>query len=193
MAASSAVKALHSPKMWLDRFSGQSTPSASPPPQNRSYSPTPRRPTHLAPEHRRPSFTPRSSSLNPGPRINQSSTSSSSYRLPNGSNLKRQFPPPANAIDPVSILEDIIGRAVQKEVPRHETKDSTAEWGKPDQFLEDVDFRGLSLQDFAEAADREVMNGQSTDQHISARTVHECEYVLPSGKILGFPLNHVLR
>lgn len=165
-------------KMWLDRFSGNSTPSGSPPPpQNRSYSPGPRRPTHLAPESRRPSFSPRSSSLNPGPRLNQSAISLNSARLPNGSNLKQQVPLPADFADSLKVLEDIIGRPVPKEVLENGTADDYAEVDRPSQLSEDVDFDGLSLQAFAEAANAETMNGGSDDQLISAQTVEECEYV----------------
>lgn len=165
-------------KMWLDRFSGHSTPSGSPPPpQNRSFSPAPRRPSHLAPESRRPSFSPRSSSLNPGPRLNQSTISINSARLPNGSNLKQQVPPPADFIDPLKVLEDIIGSPVQQEVLDDGTTENFAELERPSQLSENVDFDGLSLQAFAEAANAETMNGSSDDQPISAQTVEECEYV----------------
>ncbi len=179
--------------MWLDRFSGQSTPSGSPPPpQNRSYSPAPRRPSHLVPESRRPSFTPRSSSLNPGPRINQSTTSLNSHRLPNGSNLKQQVPP-AGFTDPLKVLEDIIGRPVEKDILENGTTQNSTELERPSQLSEDVDFDGLSLQAFAEAANPEAMNGESDDHRVSAQTVEECEYVYSSGKAVGFLLNHGCR
>lgn len=164
--------------MWLDRFSGHSTPSGSPPPpQNRSFSPAPRRPSHLAPESRRPSFSPRSSSLNPGSRSNQSTISVNSARLPNGSNLKQQVPPPADFIDPLKVLEDIIGSPEQQEVLDDGTTENFAELERPSQLSENVDFDGLSLQAFTEAANAETMNGSSDDQPMSAQTVEECEYV----------------
>ena len=171
-------KSIYSVTMWLDRFSGHSTPSGSPPPpQNRSYSPAPRRPSHLASEPRRPSFTPRSSSLNPGARLNQQSNSLNSPRLPNGSNLKQQMPPPADTIDPLSVLEEIVGRPIQKEALSNGITDSYAELERPSQLFEDVDFNGQSLQAFAAAGPGEIMNGVPGNQRVSTQTVVECEYV----------------
>ena len=164
--------------MWLDRFSGHSTPSGSPPPpQNRSQSPVPRRPSHPASEPRRPSFTPRSSSLNPGSRLNQASSSSNSPRLPNGSHLKQQISLPAETADPLKVLEEIVGRPVLKEVFENGTTDHYLELERPPQLSEDVDFCGLSLQAFAAAGNGEVMNGRSDNERVGAQTIEECEYV----------------
>ena len=165
--------------MWLDRFSGHSTPSGSPPPpQNRSYSPAPRRPSHLASEPRRPSFTPRSSSLNPGSRQNQASSSLNSLRILNGSYLKQQqIPPPAETADPLTVLEQIIGRPVQKGLLENGTIDDYSVLDRPSQLSEDVDFGGLSLQAFAAAGNGVAMNGVSDNQRADAQTVEECEYV----------------
>ena len=178
--------------MWLDRLSGHSTPSSGspPPPQNRSHSPGPRRPNFLAPEHRRPSFTPRSSSLNPGPRSTQTPASLHSPRLPSGSNLKQQVPSPANAVDPLNVLEDIIGRPIQKEAVKNELKDSKAELERLTQVVEEVDFNGLSLHAFIEATDRKAVDEESKGQHISARTIKECEYVYPLVRSIDAILSH---
>ena len=164
--------------MWLDRFSGNSTPSGSPPPpQNRSYSPTPSRPSHLASEPRRPSFTPRSSSLNPGSRLNQPTNPQTLSRLPNGTSLKQQIRPPAETTDSLKVLEEIIDRPVQQEVLGNGTTNGSVELERPSQLSEDIDFNGLSLQAFGEATDRETFTRGLDGPRVSAQTVEECEYV----------------
>lgn len=164
--------------VWLERFSGNSTSSWSPPPpQNRSYSPAPRRPSHLTPEPRRPSFTPRSSSLNPGSGLNQPTNSLHSPRIPHGSGLKPQIPPPTETTNPLKILEEIIGRPVQKGVLENGTADDFAELERPSQLSEDIDFKGLGLQAFTEAADRVTFPEGPDGPRVSAQTVEECECV----------------
>ena len=168
--------------MWLDRFSGQSTPAGSPPPQNRSYSLAPRRPSHLVPgAGPRPGFSPRTSSLNVA-KLNSSTTSLNSPRLPNGSGLKQQVIPPNDSPDPLKVLEEIVGKPLSEE--SHEVANDDV-GDKPSELLQDVDFDGLGLHDF--------LHGDTSgliDQGDSiAQTAEECEYVCSHGAVRVLVLN----
>lgn len=156
-------------RMWLDRFSAHPTPSASPPPQNRSSSPASRRPSHLGPAAAsKPGFSPRSSSLNVA-KFNPSTTSLNSPRLPNGSGLKQQVTLPDDNADPLKVLGEIIGKGIQEEFPDGANDDHL---GKPE-VLEDIDFNGLSLHDFLQGED--AIRMKQTDS--IAQSAEECEYV----------------
>ncbi|KAI9793943.1 MAG: hypothetical protein M1833_000512 [Piccolia ochrophora] len=141
--------------MWLDRFSGQSTPTGSPPPHNRSGSPGPRRSSHLGPTiyPHRPGFSPRSSSLS---LVSNASTSSlpGTTKQPDGSALKHSVlsSPPIVVSDPLDVLQTIIGV--------HSGRDRKASLGDgavsqhsqgleaSPELLEEIDFDGLSLRGF---------------------------------------------
>lgn len=100
--------------MWLDRLSGHSTPSATPP-ASRPYSPAPlRRPSHLAPSSaaQRPGFSPRSSSLSLVSNDSTTSLLASSKRV-NGSALKQSVTP-GDAPDPAKVLRRLIGADIGK-------------------------------------------------------------------------------
>ena len=164
--------------MWgLDRFSGHSTPSGSPPPQNRSFSPAPRRPSHLGPGlTARPPHSPRSSSLNVSSKYTSSTTSLNSPRLPNGSGLKQQITPPAEFTDPLRLLEEIVGRPVSDGDERHGAE-GQPQLEKPAELIEDVDFRGRSIHDFLEDEDeQDEIEGLDFDRD-TAQSAMECEYV----------------
>lgn len=155
--------------MWLDRLSGHSTPSQSPPPGSRSYSPGPRRPTHLAPNAatQRPIYNPRSSSLS---LITNDSTSSllsiSGNRKSNGSTLKQTTPAPVDVADPLEVLKKLIGDDTLSGT--NAPKDNTPEKSVHD----DLDFGGLSLNELAE-----IDNEDSNDIHVyRSQTVEECMY-----------------
>ena len=47
---------------------------------------------------------------------------------------------------------------------------------KPPELLKDVDFGGLSLEDFAQSIDLESEQTE-VDTRVTAQTVEECEYV----------------
>lgn len=155
--------------VWLDRFSGHSTPSPSPPPQNRSFSPAPRRPSHLGPgAAARPGFSPRSSSLNVA-KFNSSTTSLNSPRLPNGSGLKQQVTPPVDFVDPLKALEEVIGKPIRE----IQDKGEGVETEKPPSLVQNVQFGVLSLQDFLHNEEDEDIDGAAED----TQSVEECEYV----------------
>ena len=171
--------------MWLDRFSGHSTPSGSPPPpHNRSYSPTPRRPSGLEPGgNSRPSYGPRTSSLSINGRVNTSTASLNSSKVPNGSTLRRQISPPAEFNDPLEVLEAIIGRSLSPEGKgnaQNERSDDDAVVQRPTELVTEIDFGRLSLGDFSqpsqyEGEDDDAGSGMFTD------SVEECEYVCTIG------------
>ena len=167
-------------KMWLDRFSGHSTPSQSPPPPvNRNHPPGPaRRPSQLGPGlPQRPGYGPRTSSLNPGSRANNSTTSVNSQRLHNGSTLKHEVTPPADFSDSLEILEKIVGRRLPQDDKTSVFPDASATLEKPLELLVDVDFDGLSLEDFAHQATSKSKIYSEVDNLNTSQTVEECECV----------------
>lgn len=165
--------------MWLDRLSGQSTPSASPPPGlSRAFSPAPHRSSHLAPgPAARPTYGPRTSSLGLSSKANISTTSLNSPRLPNGSSLRQQISPPADVTDPLDALETLLGTKSARVVNGVEDWDVTSSVQKPQHLAEDIDFDGLSLHAFA---DRGGQGETKKPLHFSTQTVEECEYVCPA-------------
>lgn len=168
--------------MWLDRLSGQSTPStSSTPAQSRSYSPAPRRSSHLAPgPPSRPSYGPRTSSLGVGSNMNLSTTSLNSPRLPNGSSLRQQISHPADVTDPLEVLEELLGKQSDKVVNGLGDQDGSTAARNPPHLVEKIDFEGLSLHTFADRASREETQ---VSRSLSAQTVEECEYVCPAMQI----------
>ena len=160
--------------MWLDRLSGNSTPSGSPPSHGRSFSPAPRRSSHLAPgAASRPGFSPRSSSLNV-PKFNASTTSLNSSRVVNGSGLKQEITPPTDVIDPLKALEEILGKALRQQLgEKNDTESDLFE--KPAQIIEDIQFNGLGLQEFLQDGDSERVNGVLA--YDDTQMSEECEYV----------------
>ncbi|KAL8707296.1 MAG: hypothetical protein Q9225_007782, partial [Loekoesia sp. 1 TL-2023] len=160
--------------MWLDRLSGHSTPSASPPPvQNRSHSPAPRHSSHLTPSTAAcPPYGPRTSSLGLGSKPNNSTVSLNSPQLPNGSSLRQQIVPPADVADPLDVLETVLGKKSDVVVNGQVDEDGTTRSQKPLRLMEDVDFDGLSLHAFAESAGQEEREGS---RHFAAQTAEEYE------------------
>lgn len=162
--------------MWLDRFSTHSTPNGSPPPpQNRPFSPAPRRPNHLAPPGpvTRPSFTPRSSSLSLISKANSSSNSlAGTARIPNGSTLKREISPPIDVVDPLDVLQSIIGSQIPRDDTSVNNDEGPSSEDKPEALVEEIDFNGLSLQVFVESeAELKELDNMPYPPN------EECEYV----------------
>ena len=160
--------------MFHDRIAAYPPPSASPPAGQRSYSPAPKRPNHLAPGPSRPSYNPRSSSLSLISRANSSSSSlPGSSRAPNGSALRQELTPPPFVDDPLDVLVKIIGVPL----PKDALDDQDVQVKQPAQLTEDIDFDGLSLQQFVYEADRQKLSAQSQPEEYTAQSVEECEYV----------------
>ena len=162
--------------MWgLDRLSSYSTPMGTPPPRRDSYSPAPRRGyPGPSPLPMRPGLQPRTSSLS------LVSPGTSNVSLPptsrgtNGASLRRRqtggIPP--NVTDPVRVLASIMGGPPRKPVSTNGHSDDVRH--KPDEMDADIDFGGLSLQDFA-AAEIPEQQRQNISVHThSAQSVEEC-------------------
>lgn len=130
--------------MWLDRFSGQSTPAGNSTP-SRPYSPSPRKPSHLNPNQR----------VGLGLRENRSTTSLdlsnntsnvsllSTARAPAGSSLKYEQKPAPNVQDPKIVLQSILGREEDAKSGKQNALVASIELDAAD--LE-IDFRQLSLE-----------------------------------------------
>lgn len=166
--------------MWLDRFSGHNSPSASaPPPHNRSYSPSPRRPIHLGPgSAARPSLSQRSSALYLASKSNLSSTSVNSTRATNGSALKNEIIAPGEFPDPVKILAEVVGHPLPEQPSGEKTRDGEEEEAeRPSTLIEDIDFGGLSLREFSQVDS--FQEDELWALEFGAQTAAECEYVCP--------------
>ena len=163
--------------MWLERLSGQSTPSASPPPpQKRSYSPAPHRSSNFAPSNAiRPPYGPRASSLGLVSKANTATASLNSPQLPHGSSLRQQISPPlADVTDPLDVLEQLLGKSTDRRSQKAKDPDGAVAAQKPLEVEEDIDFEGFSLHTFAE---NDGQQGTNEARPPAAQTVEECEYV----------------
>lgn len=159
--------------MWLDRLSGHSTPSGTPPPgNNRHASPSQRSPRPPSSQAFRQSLHPRSSSTSLLLTPNDSSTSlPTTARVPsNGPPQKSALsrtPPPGTA-GPVDVLYSIIGR---------KTADSTGESPieKPAELVEAIDFGELSLEEFVS---RGKDSGGILSSEAGVATIQQCQFSL---------------
>ena len=96
-------------------------------------------------------------------------------RLTNGSSLKQSTAAPPHVDDPVDVLEKIIGEPLKRSGGDDDGEEAILE--RPRELLEDVDFGGLGLQEFAssESKHESTMNVKATQESI--QSVEECEYV----------------
>ena len=172
--------------MWgLDRLSSYSTPTGTPPRQD-SYSPAPRRGYPAPVQPLRPGLQPRSSSLTPLISPNASTTSlSSSARLPNGGPRRRPTGG-ANVPDPVHVLESIMGGPPRRLVTANGGMEGHTQ-AKPEEVEEDIDFGGLSLQDFVVESTRQRQPSTSVHTY-SAQSVEECTCLCSASQVFAhFP------
>jgi len=150
--------------MWLDRLSGHSTPP--PPPHNRSYSPLPRRSSHLAPPtaSKRPGFSPQSSTLS---LVSNDSTTSllGSSKKTNGSGLKQ-----STVIDDYPEPLEVLQKLLRAESKDSDIKDVSGNGTGDLNLEEDLDFSGLSLRELAKS-----QQSESDDIHSHVpQTLEEC-------------------
>lgn len=158
--------------MWLERLSGQSTPSASSSVQHRSYSPAPRRSSHLAPNSNpRPSYGPRTSSVGLVSRANSSTTSP---QLANRSSLRQEIAASPDVVDPLDALGILLGKRKDKGRDGQEEDKGVPLDHRPTDLDADIDFEGQGLDVFAQDAGREKID---ESRRYASQTVEECEYV----------------
>ncbi|TID26907.1 Apoptosis-inducing factor 1 [Venturia nashicola] len=147
--------------MFADHRSSLSTPSATPPPLSRS--PSSRRGPYSAsgpgPLPPRPGLNPRSSSLSLASTPNASTTNLPTLRVTTGSSLRNEMrrSPPMEVPDPMRVLQSIFGAPPRKQMAGNED-------GRPVELAEEVDFGGLSLEEFADKKE-ERGSTQSIDVH----------------------------
>ena len=144
--------------MWLDRFSGHSNNSGSNTPYSRSYSPVPRRSSHLVAvgQPGRHGYSPRSSSLSLSITPNDSANPlQAALRQGSGSVPKQSSPAQSSSgiHDPLETLKSIIGERCKDDVSEGPVA-IVANSKKPVQFVESIDFGNLSLEEFLESENR---------------------------------------
>ncbi|TAQ91207.1 hypothetical protein B7494_g397 [Chlorociboria aeruginascens] len=186
--------------MWLDRLSGHATPSGSPPPPaNRaSFSPLPRRLSHLGPNNslvQRSGFNPRSSSLS---LVSNESTTSllSSSRKPNGSGLK-QSTIVLDVPEPLEVLENLLGTEGNTQANTSQSAVETSGANRTGSLLKDnegeLDLEGLNLRDWItpSALDNSIYKSQTIEEYEQdkdkfedlRRSIRACDDVLNSVEI----------
>ncbi|PLN84480.1 vacuolar sorting protein VPS52/suppressor of actin Sac2 [Aspergillus taichungensis] len=147
--------------MWLDRISGHSSPS-SPQVDSRSNSPLPiprrpsSRPSPYA-QNNRSTSSRQGSSLSVLLNPNDSNTSLPALpRANDGSTLKHGAAKSrlSDVADPLQVLDSILGKQ-RAEAEKDDLSDE-----RPSRLVKDIDFGGLSLEEFAaqEETPRKIMN-----------------------------------
>ncbi|KAL4961297.1 Sac2 family-domain-containing protein [Aspergillus stella-maris] len=134
--------------MWLDRIAGHSTPDRGP-------SPIPQRSSsHLSPnrQNSRPGLSRPGSSLSALVSPSASTTSLPAVPpVPEEYTLKQNATSgkrPSNVADPLEVLNSIIKK--QNEGSKTDGSVEEVKSTKPSQLVEDIDFGGLSLEEFAQ-------------------------------------------
>ncbi|RAH58678.1 Vps52-domain-containing protein [Aspergillus piperis CBS 112811] len=156
--------------MWLDRISGHATPSG-PQFDSRSSSPLPRRTSsRLAPaQNNRPASSRQGSALSLLSTPNDSSTSlAATARESSSPKPSAARPRPSDVADPLEVLNGIIGKQGKT---RDSSPASVAEV-KPSELVEDIDFHGLSLEDFI-AEEEQPRRAWQSD--VGAQTIQQFE------------------
>lgn len=156
--------------MWLDRLSGRSTSSGTPPPLTNRYPSPSHRQTRTLSQSYRPNLHPRSSSTSLLLTPNDSTPSLPTISR-NGSNGVPQRSvfvrtPPAEVVPPLEVLGTIIGKPSKDQIP-----EATAPQ-KPAQLVKAIDFGELSLEEF-------MVHGQESSSLLSSEagvgTIEQCE------------------
>nr|POE94586.1 vacuolar protein sorting-associated protein 52 [Quercus suber] len=155
--------------VWLERFSGHTNQSgqsmssgsnSTSNTPNRFPSPVPRRSVQLGPSTipRRPGLTPRTSSLSAASFGTSTESLPYTARVPNGSSLKSELggSHTSASSNPVHLLESILGPLTIE----HESE-STNDKVYLQEKVQDFEFGGLSLEDFAASA----VSAQQEQEH----------------------------
>lgn len=161
--------------MWLDRISGHSA-SLGAPLSSRS-SPIPRKSSHLSPSphNGRPGAGPQSSSLSLSATSNGSTTSLPGLaRGTNGSTLKQSTTRsrPAGVADPLEVLNAILGKRKRENADADAPATTSVPEAKPTELVEDIQFEGLSLQEFVAKEDD---LGKTSNNNAGSQTVQQFE------------------
>lgn len=162
--------------MWLDRISGHSTP-AGPQPDSRSNSPLPRRSSsRLSPyaqQNSRPGPSRPASFLSVLLTPSDSTSSLPATARGDGSAFKQNAVGgrPSDVADPLEVLNGILGKQ------RTENRNSDASLRpeadtKPAQLVEDIDFEGLSLEEFVAKQDQPR---RAANSGVDAQTLQQFE------------------
>lgn len=160
--------------MWLDRLSGHSTPSGTPPPlppsSNRHPSPSQRPSRTSSSQGFRSALNPRSSStsLLLTPSDSTASLPPTARNSSNGAPQKSVFlrTPPSEVASPLEVLTGIIGK-------KSSDQSAEAPAEKPTQLVEAIDFGDLSLEEFA---NRGKSSGGLLSSKDGAGTIEQCRY-----------------
>ncbi|PBP26165.1 Vps52/Sac2 family protein [Diplocarpon rosae] len=131
-----------------------------------SFPPVSRRPGHLGlASIQRPGFSPRSSSLSV--HSNDSTTSLTPSRRPNGSGLKKSVTV-TDATDPLSVLEKLLGSEVTECAQSYAPTMNDSRDVVVDEFESELDFDGLSLRQIVSTqsshADEELSTSQTAEE-----------------------------
>lgn len=140
--------------MWLDRLSGNSTPSA-PPFDSRGSSPVPRRSSHLSPlpQNSRPGSNRQGSSLSILLTPSDSTTSLPATARDTVGRQNGAQTRPSNIVDPLEVLNGILGKRKEANPDAIMTVTAPHSEIKPSRLVEEIDFGGLSLEEFATKGD----------------------------------------
>ena len=140
--------------MWLERFAAQSGQStAATPNRSASYSPAPRRSIQLGPSTllRRPGLPGRSASPSIASLNGSSESLASAAKLSNGSSLRNELAGArsADVPDPLDVLDNLLGPSSSGK--QETVNDLNGNHAMFKNISEDIDFEGLSLEEFASA------------------------------------------
>ncbi|KAL4891633.1 Vps52-domain-containing protein [Aspergillus ambiguus] len=162
--------------MWLDRISGHSTPSG-PQADSRSNSPLPRRSSSrlspYAPSNSRPGTARQGSSLSVLLTPNDSTASLPATARGDGSAFKQNAARsrPSDVADPLEVLNGILGKQKNEARDSSTSLDSIAD-AKPAQLVDDIDFGGLSLEEFVTKPEKP---GRVANGGVEAQTLQQFE------------------
>ncbi|KAF9885799.1 hypothetical protein FE257_012381 [Aspergillus nanangensis] len=167
--------------MWLDRISGHSTPSSLPQhPDSRSNSPLPRRSSSRLspyPQNSRPGSARQGSSLSVLLTPSDSTSSlAATARGENSTAFKSSATAsrPSDVADPLEVLNGILGKQrnndTSADLMTPPYKASPIE--KPVQLVEEIDFGGLSLDEFVS---RKETPRRAASSGVDAQTIQQFE------------------
>lgn len=124
-------------------------------------------------------------------KANASTTSLNSTKVPHGSALKQQITPPADLVDSLKALAAVVGKPLPEENLENRSTQNDVEVKRPARLIEDIDFSGLGLKEFAlvDFGDKQEIRVNSVT---TVQTVEECEYVYTLNRMINLSLNIAL-